>query len=145
MLLFSNKEKYFIVQVCYEKKTHSQAVELNWSRELWHRCFETKEEVGQKGAGGLCWNLSKANNHSGAGEEYYIRVPNQYHITLSMGVYTRLIKLIIFDATMAVSFAGALDNNYCSIIGAVCELKKKGRNTTRQMDIYLTKIKPCLE
>lgn len=24
-----------------------------------------------------------------------------------MGVYTRLIKLIIFDATMAVSFAGA--------------------------------------
>ena len=92
----------------------------------------------------MCWNLSKANNHSGAEEEYYIRAPNQYHITLSMGVYTRLIKLIIFDATMAVSFAGALDNNYCSITGAVCELKKKKRerrNTTRQMDIYLTKKK----
>lgn len=95
----------------------------------------------------LCWNLSKANNHSGAEEEYYIRAPNQYHITLSMRVYTRLIKLIIFDATMAVSFAGDLDNNYCSITGAVCELKrrKKKRNRTRQMDIYLTKIKPSLE
>lgn len=42
-----------------------------------------------------------------------------------MGVYTRLIKLIIFDATMAVSFARALNNNYCSITGAVCELKKR--------------------
>lgn len=42
-----------------------------------------------------------------------------------MGVYTRLIKLIIFDATMTVSFARALDNNYCSITGAVCELKKR--------------------
>lgn len=73
----------------------------------------------------LCWNLSKANNHSGAEEEYYIRAANQYHITLSMRVYTRLIKLIIFDATMAVSFAGDLGNNYCSITGAVCELKRK--------------------
>lgn len=43
----------------------------------------------------LCWNLLKANNHSGAGEEYYIRAPNQYHITLTMGVYTRLIKLML--------------------------------------------------
>lgn len=60
-------------------------------------------------------NLSKANNHSGAEEEYYISTANQYHITLSMGVYTKLIKLIIFDATMAVSFAAALNNNYCSI------------------------------
>ena len=56
---------------------------------------------------------------------YYIKAPDQYHITLSMGVYTRLIKLIIFDATMAVSFARAPDNNYCSIIGAVCELKER--------------------
>lgn len=63
--------------------------------------------------------LSKANNHSGAEEEYYISTENQYHITLSMGVYTKLIKLIIFDATMAVSFAAALDNNYCSITWAV--------------------------
>ncbi len=93
----------------------------------------------------MFWNLSKANNHSCAEEESYIRAPNQYHITLSTGVYTRLIKLIIFDATMAVSFAGALDNNYCSITRAVCELKKTQRNTTRQMVIYLTKKKPCLE
>lgn len=64
-------------------------------------------------------NVSKANNHSGAEEEYYISTPNQYHITLSMGVYTKLIKLIIFDAVMAVSFAAALDNNYCSITWAV--------------------------
>lgn len=35
---------------------------------------------------------------------------------------------------MAVSFAGALRNNYCSITAAVCELKKKKkkRNTKRQ-------------
>lgn len=98
---------------------------------------------GWGGGGGadkrLCWNLSKANNHSGAEEEYYIRAPNQYHITLSMGVYTRLIKLIIFDATMAVSFAGALDNNYCSITGAVCELgrKKKERKKYNKTNGYL--------
>lgn len=85
----------------------------------------------------MCWNLSKANNHSGAEEEYYIRAPNQYHITLSMGVYTRLIKLIIFDATMAVSFAGALDNNYCSITGAVCELKKKRERGEIQQDKWI--------
>lgn len=60
-------------------------------------------------------NLSKANNHFGAEEEYYISTANQYHITLSTGVYTKLIKLIIFDAAMAVSFAVALDKNYCSI------------------------------
>lgn len=65
------------------------------------------------------WNLSKANNHSGAEEEYYIRTANQYHITSSMGVYKKLIKLIIFDATIAVSFAVALDKNYCSITRAV--------------------------
>ena len=53
----------------------------------------------------LCWNLSKANNHSGAGEEYYIRVGKSIsHYFEYGGVYTRLIKLIIFDATMAVSF-----------------------------------------
>lgn len=46
--------------------------------------FETKEVAGQSEEGGnkrLCWNLSKANNHSGAGDEYYIRVANQYRIT----------------------------------------------------------------
>lgn len=64
-------------------------------------------------------NLSKATNRSGAEEEYYISVANQYHITLSTGVYTKLIKLIIFDTTMAVSFAAAFDNNYCSITWAV--------------------------
>lgn len=74
----------------------------------------------------LWWNLSKANNHSGAGEEYYIRVQNQYHITLSIEVHTRLIKLIIFDATMAVSFT--LNSNYCSITEAESEL---GRNQKR--------------
>lgn len=85
----------------------------------------------------MCWNLSKANNHSGAEEENYIRAPNQYHITLSMGVYTRLIKLIIFDATMAVSFAGALDNYYCSITRAVSELKKKKRKKYNKTNGYL--------
>lgn len=40
---------------------------------------------------------------------------------------------------------GPLDNNYCSITGDVCELgRRKKRNTARKMDIYLTKIKPCL-
>lgn len=81
--------------------------------------------------------MSKANNHPGAREEYYIRVPNQYHITLSIGVYTRLIKLIIFDATMAVSFAGALNNNHGSIIGAKSESveEKKGRSEEKWMFI----------
>lgn len=64
-------------------------------------------------------DLSKANNHSGAEEEYYIRTANQYHITSSMGVYKKLIKLIIFDATIAVSFAVVLDKTYCSITRAV--------------------------
>lgn len=107
---------------------------------LWDKRGGRAEQAGGREGGGdkrLCWNLSKANNHSGVEEEYYIRAPNQYHITLSMGVYTRLIKLIIFDATMALSFAGALDNNYCSITGAVCELKERKKKKYNKTNGYL--------
>lgn len=117
------KKESFIVQVHY-KHTKSGS-EWNWSfgsGDLRQKTRPAKHVMGSKR---LFWNLSKASNHFGAEEEYYIRAPNQYHITLSMGVYTRLIKLIICDATIAVSFARDLDNNYCSITGAVCGLRKK--------------------
>lgn len=79
-------------------QTHTR---VRLKREIGAMSFGTcalRQKAGQNKSGvnkRLCWNLSKANNHSGAGEEYYIRVPNQYHITLTIGVYTRLIKLML--------------------------------------------------
>lgn len=134
LLLFSNKGKSLSLSKCITN-AHKVGLQSGIGAEGFGTgALRQKRWSGRvRGRGGarLCWNLSKANNHSGAEEEYYIRAWNQYHITLSMGVYTRLIKLIIFDATMAVSFGEALDNNYCSIIGAVCELKKTTTKKTK--------------
>lgn len=133
LLLFSNEGKSLSKSERNTNTQNHQATE--WSQRLgvWRWYFQTKEAAGQSARAGrvdkrLCSNFSKANNHSGRDEEYYIRVPNQYHITLSLGVYTRLIKLIIFDATLAVSFSRALDNYYCSITGLCVNREKKNKD-----------------
>lgn len=132
LLLFSNKGKSLLKSKCITNTQNRQATERGQRLGVWRWYFQTKEAAGQSARAGwvdkrLCSNFSKANNHSGREEEYYIRAPNQYHITLSLGVYTRLIKLIIFDATLAVSFSRALDNYYCSITGLCVNWKKKNK------------------
>lgn len=62
ILLFGNKRYSFIVRVCYK---HTQCHLEGGSVGTSPSTQQNKRRVDKR----LCWNLSKANNHCGAGED----------------------------------------------------------------------------